>query len=314
MATDFGVIGLGIIGYGMASNLRKNIASSATLHVLDLNQDVIQRLIKEFGRYGNIEVASSARDLVNKVGAVVVLSSLPAGPHVWKVYLDLENGVITATNPERLITECSAIEIDSTQELGKTIINAGLGSFVDATVSGGMWGANTGTLSFMVGHAEPTETDKVSNRVHETLSLVAVPRTITFCGGLGMGQVARIAHNWITLANNLVATEGMAIGLKYGIDKRFYLSFEQPVPGLVPEAPSSNNYKRAFAPALSVKDLTIGINAAKKVDINPTAGEAVIKAFREVDADPRTHDLDHTSLWLHVYGNLDEWAKEKHKL
>ncbi|CAH0015667.1 unnamed protein product [Clonostachys rhizophaga] len=324
---DYGVIGLGIIGYGMASNLRKKIPASSTLHVLDLDQTIIQRLINEYGSYGKIEAASSAKDLVTKVGAGVVLSSLPAGPHVRKVYLDPENGVIAAAkNPERLIIECSTIEIEFTQELGKTIIDAGLGHFVDATVSGGMWGANAGTLSFMIGHPEPTEGDKVGKRIYDSLSFVGVPSTLAFCGGLGMGQVAKIAHNYITLSNNLVATEGMAIGLKYGIDKKalfkciregtansWVMGLEQPVPGLVPDAPSSNNYKRAFAPALSVKDLTIGINAAKKVGIAPTAGEAAIKAFREVDADPRTHDLDHTSLWLHVYGNLDEWAKENLK-
>lgn len=201
--------------------------------------------------------------------------------------------------------DCSTIEIEFTQELGKTIIDAGLGSFVEATVSGGMWGANAGTLSFMLGHPEPNTDDRVGQRIYNTLSLVGIPSTITFCGGLGMGQVAKIAHNYITLANNLVATEGMAIGLKYGIDKKalfkciregtansWVMGLEQPVPGLVPEAPSSNKYKRAFAPALSVKDLTIGIEAAKKVGIAPTAGEAAIKAFREVDADPRTHVSD----------------------
>ncbi|OGM49574.1 hypothetical protein ABOM_001654 [Aspergillus bombycis] len=322
MATEYGVIGLGIIGYGMASNLRKKLPSSHTLYVFDLNQEVIQRLINEFGHFGKIEVTSSAKELTMRVGTV--LSSLPAGPQVRKVYLDPDNGVIAATKDSgRLLIECSTIEIESTQELGKTIFNAGLGTFVDATVSGGMWGANAGTLSFMVGHAEPTETDLVGRRIFETLSLVGEASTITFCGGLGMGQVAKIAHNYITLANNLVATEGMAIGLKHGIDKNalfkciregtansWVMGLEQPVPGLVSDAPSSNNYRRAFAPALSVKDLTIGIDAAKRVGINPTAGEAAIKAFRVVDADPRTHDLDHTALWLHVYGNLDEWAKE----
>lgn len=281
--------------------MRKKLPSSTALHVFDINQEVIQRLKGEFGSYGKIEVASSPKDLVSKVGTL--LSSLPAGPHVRKVYLDAETGIIAGTrNPNRLLIECSTIEIESTQEIGKNIINAGLGAFVDATVSGGKWGANAGTLSFMVGHAEPTEKDAVGKRIFKTLSLVGVPSTIAFCGGLGMGQVAKIAHNYITLANNLVATEGMAIGLKYGIDKKalfkciregtansWVMGLEQPVPGLVPEAPSSNNYKRAFAPALSVKDLTIGINAAKKVGINPTAGEAAIKAFREVDADPRTH-------------------------
>ena len=71
-----------------------------------------------------------------------------------------------------------------------------------------------------------------------------------------MGQVAKIAHNYVSLGNNVAATEGMAIGLKYGIDKMalwrcmtdgsansWVLGLEQPVPGIMPEAPSSNGYR-----------------------------------------------------------------------
>ena len=295
--------GLGIIGYGMASNLRKRLPPTTTLYVYDINPEVINRLITNYSNHGRIEAASSAKDLASKTGTM--LSSLPAGPHVRKIYLDPENGVTAATkNPGRLLIECSTMEIESTQEVGKIIRDAGLGTFVDATVSGGIWGANAGTLSFMVGHADPTTNpeDMVGKRIFDTLSLVGVPSTIAFCGGLGMGQVAKIAHNYITLANNLVATEGMAIGLKYGIDKKalfkcitegtansWVMGLEQPVPGLVSEAPSSNNYKRAFAPALSVKDLTIGIEAARRVGVKPSAGEVALRAFREVDDDPRTH-------------------------
>lgn len=144
----------------MAGNLRKKLPQSTTLYVFDINKEIIQRLIGDFGSYGKIEVATSAKELASKVGTI--LSSLPAGPHVRKVYLDPEQGIIAAVkNHDRLLIECSTIEIESTQEIGKTIIDAGLGTFVDATVSGGMWGANAGTLSFMVGHKEPTETDLV---------------------------------------------------------------------------------------------------------------------------------------------------------
>lgn len=291
----------------MASNLRKKLPADTTLYVFDINPDTIQRLRHEFGSYGKIEAASSPRDMANKVGTL--LSSLPADPHVKKVYLDEKDGIIAAEkNPDRLIIECSTIQIEFTQELGKKIMGAGLGSFADATVSGGMWGANAGTLSFMVGHAGPaaraggTATDTVvGKQIHDALSLVGTPSTITFCGGLGMGQVAKIAHNYITLGNNLVATEGMAIGLKYGIDKRalfkciregtadsWVMGLEQPVPGLVPDAPSSNRYKRAFGPELSVKDLSLGIQAARNVGIDPSAGEVALKAFEVVKADSRT--------------------------
>lgn len=47
----------------MASNLRKMLPSSTTLYVFDINQENIQRLTTEFGSYGRIEVASSAKDL-----------------------------------------------------------------------------------------------------------------------------------------------------------------------------------------------------------------------------------------------------------
>lgn len=284
----------------MATNLRKKLPPSTTLYVFDTNSATIQRLISELKPHGKVVPASSPKDLASLCGTV--LSSLPAGPNVRQVYLDPKAGVIAAPkNPNRLMIECSTIEIESTQEIGRTVIDSGAGTFVEATVSGAKVGADAGTLSFMVGHPEPTTTDVVGKRVYETLSLVGVPETITFCGGLGMGQVAKIAHNYITLANNLVATEGMAIGLKYGIDPKalfkciregsansWVMGLEQPVPGLVPEAPSSNGYKRAFGPELSVKDLGIGIKAARKVGINPTSGEAAIEAFRRVQADPRT--------------------------
>lgn len=83
----------------MAGNLRKKLPASTTLYVFDINQQTIQRLIEEFGSYGKIEAATSAKHLASNVGTL--LSSLPAGSHVRTVYLDSENGVIAAEkNPE----------------------------------------------------------------------------------------------------------------------------------------------------------------------------------------------------------------------
>jgi 3-hydroxyisobutyrate dehydrogenase len=106
---------------------------------------------------------------------------------------------------------------------------------------------------------QPTDADVSGKRVFETLSLVGQPEKIQFCGKLGMGQVAKIAHSYVSWANNLVATEDMAIGMKYGIDKKmlwsctmdgtansWVMGLEQPVPGIVAEAPSSNGYRRHF--------------------------------------------------------------------
>lgn len=324
----------------MASNLRKKLGSNITLYVYDIAPAVSQRFIDEFGRYGMIEVASSPLDLANKCKTVI--SSLPMGKHVRDVYTIGDYCVLKAEKyADRLIIDCSTIEIEYTQDIGKIINQAGRGTFVDATVSGGIWGATDGTLTFMVGHPKPTETDAIGNRLWGVLSLVGQRDKIRFCGGLGMGQVAKIAHNYVTLCNNVTATQGMALGLKYGIDKKvlwecmtdgtansWVMGLEQPVPGLVAEAPSSNGYRRAFGPELSLKDLGIAVKSAKKVGLDATVGKVAIEAFKPVADDPRTkvsnalffscivkltivpQNLDHTSLWLHVNGNIDAFIKE----
>lgn len=294
------LLGLGSIGHGMAKNLRQKLPSSTTLHVYDINEQAVNRLVTEYGSYGKIQPATSAKILADQCDTI--LSSVPNGTAVRSIFMTPETGIIAATrNPNRLIIECSTIEIESVHEIGKSIIDAGLGTYVDSPVSGGIWGANDGTLSFMVGHAEPSDKDPLSKRIVETLSLVGDMNVTNFCGGLGMGQVAKIAHNYVTLCNNVAATEGMALGLKYGIDKKvlwnvmtkgtansWVMGFEQPVPGLVPDSPSYNGYKRAFGPDLSVKDLRIGIHSARRVELSPSAAETALPLFYRAATDERT--------------------------
>ena len=282
----------------MASNLRKRLPASTVLQVCDLDSELCQRFADGFGQYGTIEIVSSPKELVTSCHSV--LSSLPSSVAVKHVYLNKDTGIIAATpNSNRLIIECSTIEIETTQMIGRRIVDAGLGFCVDATVSGGAFGANAGTLSFMVGH--PSGSDALGKRILEILSLVGVPDTVVFCGELGMGQVAKIAHNYTCIANLLVAAEGMALGIKYGVDKKalwkcmtdgaadsWVMHYEQPVPGVTDDSPSSHGYRRQFAAVLGLKDLGTAINAARKVGLDPSAGQLAFNAFQKVHDDPRT--------------------------
>ena len=284
----------------MAKNLRQKLPSTTTLHVYDINEEAVERFKKEHGSYGSIELASSPKDLANK--CKTILSSVPNGPAVNSILRTPDTGIFSADRDmERLLIECSTIEIESVQENIRAFADSGLGTYVDAPVSGGVWGAQDGTLTFMIGHASPSEGDAISKRIVETLSIIGDIPNSTFCGGPGLGQVAKIAHNYVTLCNNVAATEGMAIGLKYGIDKKvlwnvmtkgtansWVMGLEQPVPGLVPESPSSNRYKRAFGPELSVKDLRIAIQAARRVGLSPSAGETAVPLFLRSATDERT--------------------------
>ena len=122
------------MGYGMAVNIRKKISKNATMYVNDINLDACNQFVKETGEYGPIKIVSSAKEVASKSN--ILISIVPASKHVRQVYLDQENGIIAAPkNDERLILECSTIDIDTTREIGKAVMDANLGRYVDAPVS-----------------------------------------------------------------------------------------------------------------------------------------------------------------------------------
>lgn len=122
------------MGYGMATNLRKKISKNATMYINDINAKACQQFVKETGEYGPIEIVQSAKEAASR--SQILLSMLPASKHVRQVYLDDENGIIAAPKDDnRLILECSTIDVDTTREVGKAVMDAGLGRYVDVPVS-----------------------------------------------------------------------------------------------------------------------------------------------------------------------------------
>ena len=124
---------------------------------------------------------------------------------------------------------------------------------------------------------------------------------IHFCGDLGTGLAAKIANNYISCTALLQVAEAMAIGIRYGVDRKVLYNcirsstghswlFDnmQPCPGVVAHSPSSRGFQPTFKPVLIVKDVTLAIDAAKKVGITPSVGETALKMYKQADEDPRT--------------------------
>lgn len=128
--------GLGAMGYGMATNIRKKMTSVAILYVFDLSKSVCERLRDELKEFGPIVIANSPREAAES--SHVVVSIVPGANEVRQVYLDDRTGVIAATrNSERLLLECSTIDVQSSQSVGEALLLAGAGTFVDTPVSVG---------------------------------------------------------------------------------------------------------------------------------------------------------------------------------
>jgi 3-hydroxyisobutyrate dehydrogenase len=143
--------------------------------------------------------------------------------------------------------------------------------------------------------------DSNAGQIRQVISMMAHPEKIFFCGQLGNGAAAKISNNYLSGTFLLSIAEAFAIGIRNGLDKNvladvisnssgmsWMSEHMNPVPGVIPTAPSSNGYKPGFRHELMVKDLTLGVEAGNKVGIEPSMGKTAVQASQRATKDPRT--------------------------
>ncbi|MFA5123453.1 MAG: 3-hydroxyisobutyrate dehydrogenase [Zavarzinia sp.] len=219
-------------------------------------------------------------------GAEVVVSMLPAGAHVKSVYT---GGVIAAVAKGTLLIDCSTIDVGTAREVNAAATDAGM-DMVDAPVSGGVGGAEAGTLTFMVGGS-----DAAFARAKPVLD--AMGKTIVHAGGPGNGQAAKICNNMLLGISMIGTCEAFALAEKLGLDpqKLFDISSKSsgqcwsltsycPVPGPVPTSPANRDYKPGFATAMMLKDLKLAQEAASKAGAAVPLGNQAASLYALFDA------------------------------
>ena len=174
--TRIAFIGLGNMGGGMAA---RQVVGGRSVNAFDLSEAAVAKVVGA-GATGVKSVAEAVKD------ADVVITMLPAGPHVRKVYADdiLPNAPKTA-----LLIDCSTIDVDSARAVATQAKAAGF-RFADAPVSGGTAAADAGTLAFMVG------CDEADFAAVED-ALKPMSRVTIRAGDHGAGQAAKICNNML---------------------------------------------------------------------------------------------------------------------
>ena len=252
-----GVIGLGHMGNPMARTLQK---AGHTLRVYDVVPDLLKKLVDQ-----GCEAASSPADACK--GVDLVLTMLPSSPHVRSVYQG-DNGVLSGVKAGTLLIDSSTIDPHTAREVAMFARAKGC-PMVDAPVSGGVGGAEAGTLTFMVGgEAADYETAKPV--------LQAMGKNIVHCGGPGNGQVAKICNNMMLAIEMIATSEGMSLAAKLGMDPKIFAGIVNtssgrcwssdtynPYPGVLDNVPASRGYAGGFGADLMLKDLTLVTDAAK---------------------------------------------------
>ncbi len=256
--SKIGFIGVGNMGGPMARNLLKSQE-----HVTAF--DVSPAALKPVGEAG-AKIAQTALEAVTD--ADVVITMLPAGGHVRSVYLP-EESIMTAARKDALLIDCSTIDIDAARAVHAAAEKAKF-DFLDAPVSGGVGGAEAGTLTFMVGCDEA-----LFAALQQRRSPMA--RTVVHAGGPGAGQAAKICNNMVLGVSMIAVGEAFALAEKLGLaPEKFFeiasassgqcwsLTSYCPWPGLVPTAPSNRGYEGGFLTSLMLKDLKLAQEAAAR--------------------------------------------------
>jgi len=270
-----GFIGLGNMGLPMAHNL---IKAGHQVEGVDVGYAATDRLRAVGGAVAETPKIAAAR-------ADVVITMLPAGPHVSAVYLG-PNGVIENANAGTLLIDCSTIDVTTAREVSAAAEAKGL-LMLDAPVSGGVGGATAATLTFMVGGSTQAFTRAES-------ILQKMGKTIVHAGGAGNGQAAKICNNMILGVSMIAVSEAFVLAEKLGLDhqKLFDISSKSsgqcwsltsycPVPGPVPTSPANRDYQAGFTAAMMLKDLKLSQDAAKSSGAKTELGADAARIYSQ---------------------------------
>lgn len=262
-------LGLGHMGGPMAVNLVKAGYTVTGFDVVPAALDA--------ARAHGIATADTAAEAV--AGAAVVLTMLPSGKHLLDAYRGTDGapGLLAAAAPGTMFLDCSTINVDEAREASALAVEAGHRA-VDAPVSGGVVGAEAGTLTFMVG-ATAEDFDAVKPM------LEVMGKRVVHCGGHGAGQAAKICNNMILGVSMIAVSEAFVLGEKLGLTHQalfdvasaasgqcWALTTNCPVPGPVPTSPANRDYQPGFAGALMAKDLKLALNALESTGVAARLG------------------------------------------
>ena len=266
---NIGFIGLGNMGGPMALNLVK---AGHKVRGFDLVQASVETAVA-----GGVEAVESAAEAAEGVEAVVTM--LPAGQQVREVYCGAGR-VLAAAEPDTLMIDSSTVDVGSARAVCQAAEEAGH-PMLDAPVSGGVAGAQGGTLTFMVGG-----TDEAFARAKPLLEVMG--RNVIHAGGPGNGQAAKVCNNMILGISMLACAEAFTLAEKLGLEPKTLFDISSkasgscwamlnhnPVPGLVETSAANNDYRPGFSAAMMHKDLKLSQEAASQAGAaTPMGAEA----------------------------------------
>ena len=281
-----GFIGLGNMGSKMVINL---LNTNHEVIGYDVNEKLIDQLIPK-----GLKKASNLNEITNDID--IIITMLPNGEIVEKVY----ESILNKLKPNTLVTDCSTIDVDKAKFLHKKCNKHNLLS-LDAPVSGGVVGAENGTLTFMVGGS-----DEAYNLMLPLFNIMGNKSVL--CGSPSSGQAAKACNNMLLAITMIGVGEAFNLGSNLGLDENklfqilstssascWSINNYCPIENVGPESPADNNYQPGFSTNLMLKDLTIALEAIENSKTSAPFGRKAKENF-EAMVNNKKGDLDFSAI------------------
>jgi 3-hydroxyisobutyrate dehydrogenase len=280
-----GFVGLGRMGAPMSLRL-----AAAGYDVI--GYDVSAAARERAGALG-LATAQSLPELAK--GAAFLVLMLPSSDEVAAVLSEEE--MTRALPPGALVVDMSSSRPTKTRVLAAALAERGV-HMVDAPVSGGVKGAETGKLTIMVGGA--------GEDVARAQQLLGELGQVVHAGPIGCGHAAKALNNLLSATHLWVTSEAMLAGEKFGIEPRVLLSIFNSSSGRSgstenkwPNFILPGTFASGFGLKLMVKDMGIAVELAGEVGAPSPLGASALAMWQSA-AEDLPADADHTEVarWL----------------
>jgi 3-hydroxyisobutyrate dehydrogenase-like beta-hydroxyacid dehydrogenase len=272
---QLGFVGVGVMGGRMCRNLAQK--SGQPVLAFDTNPVPLQRLTEH-----KVEVAPSLGDLAKR--ADIIMLSLPGEPQVRAAVLG-PGGLLSHARKGQIIVDTSTVPVRLSQEAAAVAAAKGV-HYLDAPVSRGVNGAETGTLNFMVGG----EADAFA-RIRPYLACMGTD--ITHCGKAGAGTAVKLMNNMVVAQTVRAIAEALKVAqLSGAVDGK--VLFETMTTGSADSFVLRNHGLKSMLPGTHplqtfpvtyiLKDLAYALELAESCGVTMTGAETTVDLLKTTQA------------------------------
>ena len=266
---EIGFIGLGNMGFPMA---RRLVEAGHQLIVFDTRKEAVDKLVAL-----GAQAASSPKDVADR--AETVMASLPS----LQASLDVATGaggVIEGKKIKRFV-DLSTVGSQMAVRIHEILAKKNIVQ-VDCPISGGVSGAEKGTLAVMVsGPRADFETLKPA--------LEAIGKPFFIGTKPGSAQTMKVANNFLSATAMVATSEAVVMGVKAGLDASVMIEVINSGSGMntasrdkFPRAVLPRSFDYGFTTAMMVKDVRLCLDEMKSLGLSMEVAEAVGRLWEVV--------------------------------